>query len=138
MRQMLSFTKIQGALIVSMMAASAASCGSIADEELRIEVDRNVFTCEGEFKGAGGRESLAWEVSGRRVLIDWDGTAVTAGEFVLMIHDALGEEVYFGRAVGEPPATLASSAGVAGEWRIEVSYQRLRGVVAVGGLAVLD
>ncbi len=136
--------KISPALLalVALLCPSAlfvtAACGPPTGPDVRIEVERNVFSYEGEFAGVGGGEAIHWEVSGSRALIEWDGTEVTAGEMALTLHDASGAEVYFGRAVAGPPPTVASSAGVAGEWLIEISYQRLRGTVAVRGTAVTD
>ncbi len=126
-------------LIVVMAAFSfATSCGPSERADVDSDVRRNSFSYNGEFASAWGEETFAWPVSGGRALLSWEGTNVGAGEFVLAVLDAEDEQVYFGRAVGPPPAAETSAWGTAGEWRLEISYRRLEGIVSVAGSAIID
>ncbi|MFN7133383.1 MAG: hypothetical protein ACK4N5_14990 [Myxococcales bacterium] len=114
-------------------ALALLGCGGGALEDRQLVSTSGRLTYQVRAEGYEGSDLLPWNNSGTQAVVDWKGTALTAGSVTLQLVDGAGTPLYEKTATpGSVPAVSTTEVqGVTGDWKATVLFREATGTVAL-------
>ena len=121
--------------LTALLCLVGVGCGAQV-EDLIVDPTPNAFVFSATFNDATGSETVAWNITGDRAWIDWEGSELAEGILELTVADADGFEVYRDAASDRLPVAGATAFGTPGTWSLVVRWSGANGSGAVSATSV--